>query len=653
MQAKIDVLPPSAGAMNLASDFEARLQRQRQWVVLLCSFVLTLVIGLLFVWLRSPIYQSQAILHFSYPQPLAGELQSVSDEQITIHAQRMVSNRILQRVQTDLAARYGISMDQESLAAMLRAEPVTMSRLITLSATGTDTDILLPTLTIWIEAYLQLRDSEQADDVTEEITAVEEKIAALAQRILEMRQKLTHFGAEHQIVSLERDENRALNNIKGMSQSLDAAIEEQANAAAMLNSVRSAMLEGNVSVRPQDQSSVDNMEGSALRLEEELRQYSERYTDEYMTLDPKIVALQRNLDSAREQLSERRVESQGTYLKELEQALVASRHKEANLKRQLQGLEVQAQGFNSKLVEYRAMDQELVDLELQSQLLKTQRVELEVQRPYEARIDLLEEPFAPDFPIGPHYWRDTGFAVIAAALMSLLMLVVFSAIQGNRNTGLIIAPFSVNATPPNEMLTQRVAPALARSESPQLAQLVARQLSDEELAALYRHANSDGKRVLGLLLSGVAPAELEALTTAAIDEQNAILHLGGQFARTLPLLNEVLSRLVELAVHLPEGASLWRTPDGRPLTLGDLRTLPQQAAIDAKLEHAVEVSVEAIRHSYLAYLVGQGGRLNELEMLVGYLSPSELTQLRPYGEGVAAEPVEHVETRYPLPGDAV
>jgi succinoglycan biosynthesis transport protein ExoP len=52
-----------------------------------------------------------------------------------------------------------------------------------------------------------------------------------------------------------------------------------------------------------------------------------------------------------------------------------------------------------------------------------------------------------------------------------------------------------------------------------------------------------------------------------------------------------------------------------------------------------EITAEAIRHSYIAYLVRQGLRLSDLEHITGYLDPSVITR---YGAYSPPQPGRHI-----------
>ena len=89
--------------------------------------------------------------------------------------------------------------------------------------------------------------------------------------------------------------------------------------------------------------------------------------------------------------------------------------------------------------------------------------------------------------------------------------------------------------------------------------------------------------------------------------------MGGEAARALPL-NDALRNLITARRALqPEAAgTLLRSPSGGPLPLDDVRSLVMYAAYDAGLDGADEVTPQALRHTYLVYLLRQGIRFADI-----------------------------------------
>lgn len=70
-------------------------------------------------------------------------------------------------------------------------------------------------------------------------------------------------------------------------------------------------------------------------------------------------------------------------------------------------------------------------------------------------------------------------------------------------------------------------------------------------------------------------------------------------------------------------------------------------AMDAGLAHAAEVSADALRHTYLVYLVRQGARLTELHRVAGPMGAAEVQRYAPYSPSGASRPLEKLDLTYP------
>jgi hypothetical protein len=70
-------------------------------------------------------------------------------------------------------------------------------------------------------------------------------------------------------------------------------------------------------------------------------------------------------------------------------------------------------------------------------------------------------------------------------------------------------------------------------------------------------------------------------------------------------------------------------------------------AHDAGLTRPPDVTPESVRHTYLAYLVRQGVRLNDLPGLVGPVPPAMLAAYGVHSPPGSAVPLESVGSVYP------
>jgi len=71
---------------------------------------------------------------------------------------------------------------------------------------------------------------------------------------------------------------------------------------------------------------------------------------------------------------------------------------------------------------------------------------------------------------------------------------------------------------------------------------------------------------------------------------------------------------------------------------------------DSGLPNPGEITAEAIRHSYIAYLVRQGLRLSDLEQITGYLEPSVISSYSAYSPPQQGISIDNVELFHPALG---
>ena len=236
---KVDYMPnqPFSSATIDPSDYQHKSFQKRKWQVLIATFLLILIIANAVIWSRAPMYQSQAILHFSYTSQTEQELTELAQRQITLHQQRLKSNSVLSLVAQELAQSQMLMIKVQTLFDALTAEASLTGRIITLKANGTEPQILKPMLDAWVKVYLNLIESEMQQNNSDELLVADERLQLLELKISEQQQRLQIFASENNITSLERDENRALSQTKNLGANLDKALADQAQAQALLDSL--------------------------------------------------------------------------------------------------------------------------------------------------------------------------------------------------------------------------------------------------------------------------------------------------------------------------------------------------------------------------------------------------------------------------------
>lgn len=642
----VEVMPPhfSGNEQDPSAGEEAKKLQKQKWLVLSVTFLIVLIIGLIWVWSRPAIYQSQAIIHFSYAQQLNREQATVPEEQITLNEQRLTSYNILESLSENLDSELGISLTPQQIAIMLSTEAQLSSRIINLYATGEQANLLEPVLSQWLDLYLQMLSVENEENTVEDLQIGEQKLQTLEIKILEQRQEIERFGAEHNIVSLERDENRTLSKIKSLGSALDQAESEFTQSTTTLESVMDSIAKGEEVIHPNDLGRINNLLSSIKNIEATLAELGRKYTPEYMNRDPNIKEQKRVLDIRKSELAELKSQTEQRYLLDLERSVLESSAKRKTLEKELGELSVTAQKFNQRLDEFERLNRSLSQLEEQAQLLKDQLIEEEVQKPFQAKINILEAPFEPSYPISPLYWRDTLIVAASALVASLFVLLLFSFIVRQKQPAATMTSYTV--VPPSGLTLSAQAAqqqALEQQQQARLAQQNAsvdktplqlgqetpssnslRLVTQDECKALYEVANREGKLTLAFVLNGLTIDEMLALSKSDYDSQTNSLDVKGDFARSILLPESISGILDSICVNAELGTPMW----SNPMSVEQFDQMVINMAHDAGLAFPEQLSLASLRHSYLTFLVAQGARLNDLEQLAGYITPSDLSLYR-------------------------
>jgi len=126
------------------------------------------------------------------------------------------------------------------------------------------------------------------------------------------------------------------------------------------------------------------------------------------------------------------------------------------------------------------------------------------------------------------------------------------------------------------------------------------------------------------------------------------IRVSGESARALPL-NDPLRQLIIVRRALqPQAAGVvLRSLSGGPLPPEDVRSLVMYAAYDAGIDGADEVTSQALRYTYLIYLLRQGIRFADLGRIVGRLPHEDLAGYMRFAQAQPRRPLEQTELVLP------
>jgi succinoglycan biosynthesis transport protein ExoP len=655
---KVDYMPnqPFYSAGIDISDAEHKLFQKRKWQVLIGTFLLVLICANAAIWSQAPVFQSQSVLHFSYKSKTDQGFSEFAQRQMTLHQQRLKSNSVLSSVSQELERSQGLMVNVQTLFQALSIESSLTGRIISLSANGNEPQILKPILDALSKVYLQLIEFESQNNNNEELQLSIEQFGLLEVKIVNQQQLLKLFAVENNITSLERDENRILSQVKNLGVSLDQTVAEQAQAQALLNSLVVSIESGQKVIRPDDKAQIDAIKMNLQEIISNLAALLETYTQAYLDRDPSIVAQQEKVQQLEKLLEEQIQTSQLNYLQDAQRYLNTANDKTKLLNSKLVEKSKLAQTFSQKLEQYKRLDNELKELQLQAQNLKNQQVTQEVSKPFEAKITLLEPAFEPNFAIGPNYKFNTLVSLVGAAIAGIVSLLLFSFIVRQKvpntvpNNVFVIPGQSENVGPSSIGYSQHGQLCESTAAfSPDLLNVspiaqTLRLLSIDECQLLFSVANKQGKALIGLILSGVSIDELMVLEKANFTQSYSILHLDNQFSRDINIQKELANVLNEICHDLTDEQTIWSNIKSHKEFLQLLVNIGH----DAQLAFPEQLSFNVLRHTYITYLAGQGTKLNDIEQVAGYTSPSILALYRNVNQQGKLLDLEQIQTQYPF-----
>ena len=611
---------------------------RRRLRVFALVFGIVLIAGLAFDFARDASYRAEARLQLSLPAvspPAASEATAESAAQrpdatqvsfgaeLGILTSRPLIESAIARIRAAGQPLPAGPNPVEAAHAMLEAGRADGS--VRLVAIGAPADALAPLVNTLIEVYReQTANRFQGDAALADRNAQSEE-QNLRARVETKRRAIDEFRARYNIVSLERDENQVLSQVKGLGASLTVANDKAVAAEAKLRSITESIAAGKSVVRARDNPTLANLEQRQSQLREELREMERSYTPAYMTMDPRVRALNARIADLDHQIRQTRDAAQQAALSEAQEEASSARAAANRLSSQISGDRQSVQQFTARLGEYKAMQEDLVRLETMHRQAMSQATKLETGKASRTpTVTLLEAAVTPREPFSPNYLRDAGIALAAAVLLALLATWIVEFFnRSDAPPALVIAP----PWPPNGPIEPR-APALPEaSVQPQLASVapMPRELDSAEVGALLRTATGPTRVMIVALLSGLSADELLALDAADIDFAKGEIRLPD---RLLPLAKPLAA---VLSGTLPGRRIVAESADSGQ----DIDTAIIIAAHDAGLEQAGEVSPACLRHTYLAFLVRQGIRFHDLTRLVGRLPPPVVTAyagIAPAGE---------------------
>lgn len=629
----------------------------RRWKVFFSVLLVVGLIGLAFVYARSPIYRATVSVLTVKPKAIDKRSEAADVEHVQIQRRLLLGDELLGRLGDDLVGE-NIYLDANQLRAMLDAAPVPQTNLLELAATGEEPTLLQQVINAWAESYETFRADEIAA-ATGEITAeLSEEQMRVKDRLEIARLELQAFRAKHDIVSLERSENRSLSKLKGLNNSLNKAQEQLIEAQAREAAIIDAIARGETVVPSEQKESITAMRLAVQRAEVQLGELKQKYTQRYIDRDPELKRLPRELAARKAELRRAIELGRQTARDEATQETAAASLSIAALEKDLEEHQRDVQEFTLRFKEFKTLEDGLARLEELHGEIGTRLHQIEVKnfKKYPP-IKVVEWARLPSVPIHPDYERDAMIVLGSALVLALFATWLVEYLsekprrqQAQPQIGIKIiggeAAPALSAQPPQERLLNAVDPATPQigSAPPNAAQLpvLPRELTAVEIQSLLGNCEPQVGAYLGLLLTGVSPFELPLLHNSCFEPRSRQITVPGAAGRSYPISERAWGAI--------EGVLPAMRGQESPLSVGDLDASLSRAAAQAGLSDTASIDALSIWHSYVLYLIRQGIDMDDLAHRVGALPPDIGRALSFYAPPGASRPLASIDFTYPTLG---
>jgi uncharacterized protein involved in exopolysaccharide biosynthesis len=567
------------------------------------------------------------------PRPFLTELQVLTSRPVVEAAVKRLGERFEGKI--SILGSDPVS----SLQSSLMASPTGGTDVVELAATGGDAGLVAALVNEVIATYKEQLEQAYRDTSGEALAQIDDELTKLAARVAARRKAVDDFSARHNVVSLEREENQVLARVRGLGTALNNANEKLAAAEGKLRSLEEAAAQGKSVVRARDNPTLANLEQRASQIREELRELERSYTPEYLVMDSRVRAQRARLAELEQQLASQRQLSLQSSLAEAQEEVASARETASRIRQQIAGDRGTVQAFSARFNEYRALREELTQLESLHRDTAQRKAKLEAgERARRPAVKVVEAANIPQEPWRPLYMRDAAISIAGSFLLALLAMWVVEIFNRHDPRPTILVPQPIAIPIPGRhyggglgasssgrpVLSEMVAPGLPAGTSGLLTvePTVPRELAAGEIGGLLAAATTEARLAALLLLSGLSPEELVALDWDDIDPTKREIHVSGASPRTVAILEPTFA-ILERLPRTP-GTRLLAAHGAAQPTLDDLTSDLLCAAYDAGIERPAEVTPATLRHTYIAFLARQGIRLADLVRLVGRLSAEQV-----------------------------
>jgi len=600
-------------------------------------FLISLAVSQTAVFIQTPQYRSSATLLTTSATDLDQSSPAADLQHIGIQTEILLGSAIMDATAERLreVTQHAENWDPQTLRLQFSVSAEQDTNLLHLHADGPEPKRLELALDAWIASYLKVRGDATAENSDKLVGQLHGQLERTERQIAEQRRRIEQFGLEHNILSAESADNQAHARLQGLNKALNDALALEVGSKAKLDTISAAIAEGRPVVPESDSQAMAVLLQQAEKLRDQMAEIEGRFTADYIALNPNLNRVREQLAEIERKIAAKSEQGQHMALQEAQNAYLSAKQSVASLKAQLNAHKQAAADYASGFSEQQAMQQELANLENVAQGIKQRLADIEIkQRQKYPQVEVVSWASLPDRPIGPDYPLQAGWAAGGSFALALAAVLLWEFLRRAEQPETPAAQ-SLGWRPPAQAqpaLEAAYYPVQNGLTSPTFAALPAVEgpveMPRNEVLALYRGSEPPLNAVVALLCNGLTLAEIVSLSPDCLNAETLMIMVPGQ--RNLPMTAAV-AHLCRL------GASFADWPQAEALD-----SLLCSFAIDFGLP-TPRVNAEAIRHTYLLFLVRQGIKLTDLNKIAGALSPERLQILRHYSPALAGLPFQAID----------
>lgn len=631
----------------------------RRWKIFAVVLLIGLAIGLTIVYARSPIYRATASVLTVKPKAVDMQSAEADIEHVAIQQRLLLGEELLGH----LASRWNLesgdnSTDATDLRGMLTVVPVTETNLLELRAEGDEPAMLQRLVNWWGESYEEYRLAEIDGATLRTTTELTEQQDQLALKIENHRKALLAFRETHDIVSLQRDENRSLARLKGLNNTLNKARAELIDARAHQQAIDESIARGEVVIPKEQKADITKLKLEVEGTRARVADLNDKFTERYIELDPELQDLPQILHDLEGDLARALELAQNTTRLDADQALQKSRVAVTNLEQELAQHQRNVQQFTQRFKEFSASEETLGRLENLFAENAERLAQIEVtNRKKFPPIEIVEWARLPDRPIYPDYERDLMIVLGTVLALALFLTWLFEYLSERSRASATSPNFGVRIYPAEQahnlgasdvgqlkdpMSAVRTLPHGENNQHaavPTAFAVLPRELAAAEIKTLLDAVDPMTANCSALLLCGISPGELGLLDSGCFDREHRQIDVPGSSARELDI-----------------EAAVWPQLDGLMVGMTDRTWAAAIAGLDLQLVNAARgvglrepASVDALSlwHSYVVYLVRQGIDSTALIDRVGFIAPDIFNALMQSAPPGGSRPLETIDFAHP------